>query len=288
MRRRLLATLLSLLLLAACSGSGSSDDGASSSGAAPVASDAATGAESAGEADGDAITAVPTGAPLTAGRSIIATATASVSVDDVEVAARRAVELATAAGGFLAGQQSRLEEREVHVTLRVPSVRFHQVLADVNDLGEVVQADVTTQDVTEVVVDLQSRISSARASVDRLRGLLERAGDVAQLAAVEGELARREAEMESLLGRLRVLDDRVDLSTLDVGFTEPAPPARSDGVPGFVEALRTGWTVFVDVGRVASAGVGYALPFAALVLVVGTGVVVIRRRGTGVGARHPD
>lgn len=175
----------------------------------------------------------------------------------------------------------------MHVTLRVPSERFHQVLADVSDLGEVVEADVTTQDVTEVVVDLESRISSARASVERLRDLLERAGDVAQLAAVEGELARREAEMESLLGRRRVLEDQVDLSTLDVGFTEPQP-ARSNDLPGFVDALRTGWTSFVDVGQVASAGVGYALPFAVFALVVGLSVVVIRRRGTGIGFRHPS
>ena len=267
-------------LVGACSSS-EDDDAASPDGTADHSGVAATdGDESAGGGAGrdtGSVAAVPVGVPLTVGRSVISTASAKVEVADVEVASRRAVGLATAAGGFLAAQDARLEDREIDLTLRVPSTRFHEVLDGVADLGEVLAADVRTQDVTEAVVDLEGRTVSARASIERLRALLDRAGDVVQLATVEGELAQREAELESLLGRLRVLEDQVDLSTIAVHLAEEEP-AGDDELPGFLDAAGRGWAAFVTGARVVAAGVGFVLPFALLAALLAAAPVVLRRR----------
>jgi hypothetical protein len=101
---------------------------------------------------------------------------------------------------------------------------------------------------------------------------LSGAGDVGQLAIVEGELARREAELEALQGQQRVLADQVALGTLTVNLAEePPPPEPADDIPGFGENLHRGWVALVDVGQVALATIALLLPF--LVVLVPLGIV---------------
>ena len=100
----------------------------------------------------------------------------------------------------------------------------------------------------------------------RVRGLLAQSGDVAQLALVEGELARREAELEALLGQQRVLRDQVDLATLTVHMSKDTVPSPGDDAPGFADGLRRGWVAAVDGGRITLAVAGFAVPLALVAL----------------------
>src|SRR3546814_15650108 len=139
-------------------------------------------------------------------------------LDDGTRSTLSAIDTASAAGGFLAQQEARLADGRITLALRGPTDRFHELLDAVTELGEVIEQDIGTEDVTAQVVDLESRIASAQVSVGRLRELLLGSGDVAQLATVEGELARREAALEALLGPTRLLAVRGDLAPI-----RPAP-----------------------------------------------------------------
>lgn len=287
MRRHLHATVVGSLLLVgslmACSGDddeGGGGDGATSDVAAPNEGGGSDGGTAAAEGDGGGL-GLPTGAPLQSGRSIIATAEVTVEVDEVRTGARRAADAAAAAGGFLAHQEADLAAGRATLTLRVPTERFGAVLGELESLGEVRTQGVDTEDVTDQVVDLESRIESARRSVGRVRALLEESGDVTQLATVEGELSRREADLEILLGRQRVLDDQVALATIHVELHEPAAAPdepEDDPLPGFFGGLRGGWDGFTTSASVVVTGLGYALPFLVLAAVVGSGWLWTRRR----------
>jgi hypothetical protein len=282
-RRRFLAAV-SLVAVVAVACSSPADDNASqgtgdATGGAASRDEGAAGEDASGGGD----VGLPVGEPIQAGRSIIATADVLMDVDDVSRASQRAVDAATAAGGFLAQQEALLAEGRIVLTLRVPTERFQAVLGDVADLGTVVEQHIGTEDVTDQVVDLESRIASARVSVDRLRELLTRSGDVAQLSTVEGELARREADLESLLGQQRVLADRVALATIRIDLRQPeaADPVTEDDddLPGFMGGLRGGWDGLVTVASVLVTGLGYALPFLVPFAVVGgIWLLVVRRR----------
>ena len=217
-----------------------------------------------------------------AGRSVIRTAELEVQAVDVSAAARAAVGVAERAGGFLADEQGTLgDDPSASIVLKVLPARFTAALDELAELGEVTAKRVGSDDVTEVVVDLEGRLAAARASVDRLRELLGQAADVPQVVAVESELARREGEVESLAGQLRALESQVDLATITVQLTEPAgaaSPAVSEDIPGFLAGLRTGWVAFVNVlGGVATVA-GFALPFAALAVVLGLPTLWWHRR----------
>jgi hypothetical protein len=289
-----------LLALAAAAGCGGRDDGDSTTGAGTpnAGSDAgggdgtamgAPGAEEGGgvtdeaaaNTDGGAAGAGPLAVDTVAiarARDVVRTGTMQLTVDDVDATATDVRRLATDAGGFVADEQVRARDEEVDVTVRVPADRFDDVRGAIGELGDVAEQNVEARDLTAEVVDVESRIASLRASVVRVRGLLSQSGDVAQLALVEGELARREAELEALLGQQRVLRDQVDLATLTVHMSEDAAPSPSDDGPGFVDGLRRGWVAAVDGGRIALAVAGFVLPFAVPVALVALGVRRWQRR----------
>lgn len=279
---------VALILGAGCSGGDDESDSSAESMASGSASDeAAPEATVAGgppTAEGVSL-AIDSSAQLVgAGRSVVRTAELEVEAADVGAASRAAVDIAERAGGFLADEESTLgEDPSARVVLKVLPERLTAAVDELAALGEVTAKRAGSDDVTEVVVDLEGRLAAARASVDRLRELLGQAGDVPQVVAVESELARREGEVESLAGQLRTLESQVDLATITLQLTEPAAaasPSVSEDIPGFLAGLRTGWVAFVNVVGGAATVAGFALPFAALLVVVGVPALWWRRRRT--------
>ena len=240
-------------------------------------------------AAGEGVGALPAGDPIQTGRSIIATAEVTIEVADARDAAVRATEAATAAGGFLAQQEALPADGVVTMTLRIPTESFSEVLGQLEGLGEVQSQRVDTQDVTEQVVDIESRIASAQVSVARVRDLLEQSGDVVQLATVEGELSRREADLEALLGRQRVLDDQVAMATIRLDLREPTAirTDADDALPGFLGGLENGWGGFLTAASVLVTLLGYALPFVLLAAILGGVWLKLRRRRRAVPPVEP-
>jgi hypothetical protein len=246
-RSRILGLVLAAWVLAGCAG-GSTET------AAPALS----------KAGGAASGAPAQAAPVPAGtpRQVVSTATLGIQVRDLPAAATRAGQLAVEAGGFVAGsdESGQGDGRRGRVTLKVPGDRFDRLVAAVSALGEVRSKQVATEDVTDQVVDLDARLRAQQASADRLQQLIARAATVTEVVGVEGELARRTAEVESLEGRLRVLRDRVELATITVELSPPRP-AADDSLPGFLTGLRGGWRGLRATAIVGSAVVGALLPW---------------------------
>jgi hypothetical protein len=133
-------------------------------------------------------------------------------------------------------------------------------------------------DATEEVVDLDARVASQTASVTRVRGLLAEARSIGDVVAVESELARREAELDSLTRRLAALREQVALSTLTVDLRTPgAVVPQERPAPGFLDGLTAGWEGLRTIGSAAAAVVGFVLPFLPVLGVLG-GIGWLARR----------
>jgi len=61
-----------------------------------------------------------------------------------------------------------------------------------------------------------------------------------------------------------VLTNQVELATINVRLTETADLEVNREVPGFLEALRTGWVALLNVMLGLLAAAGFLLPFAPL------------------------
>lgn len=265
--------------------SSEASSGGADGGALELGDDQAARAEEAGgggEGTGDGAELAVDTVALAQDREVIRTGVLNLSVDDVADAATEVRRIAGAAEGFVADEQQHAADAEVSITVRVPTDDFDGVRAQIADLGDVVEQTVEAQDVTAEMVDVETRIESLQKSVDRLQGMLGAAGDVIQLSTVEGELARREQELEAMLGQQRLLQDQVSLATLTVQLSEDEAPTPDDDAAGFRDGLRQGWVTFVDGGRAALAVLGFLLPFALPALLVGIPLRwwVVRRRPT--------
>lgn len=166
-------------------------------------------------------TITPVVLPSDIGRDIIYTAEIIVAVNDVARAGEQANQALAGLGGFLFGQRTvGSPEPSSLLTFKVPPESFQEALARLGEIGEVRSQNISADDVTERVVDLESRINTAAASVERLRTLLAEAGDIEVIVALENELLARETELETLRGSLRTLQDQVALATILLQLTE--------------------------------------------------------------------
>lgn len=159
--------------------------------------------------------------PADLGRDIIYTAWIAVETADVAAAAAQANSIIEGLGGFAFSQDTRTQDRAyTTLTFKVRPEQFSTALERLSNVGELVEQSVNAEDVSDIVVDLNSRISTAEVSVKRLREFLSQATDAKGVAELERELASRETNLERLRGQLRSLRDRVDLATITLSITE--------------------------------------------------------------------
>jgi hypothetical protein len=247
-------------------------------------------------------------APTDLGRRLTRTAQVRLASPDVPGAAAQVRKIAADAGGYLSDERTStgrpgaggpgtvggttdlpdLAGTEIPpaqpgtsvLTLRVPTARLDQVLQRLADVGPVLSQSQTSQDVTGEYVDTASRIANQQASVARVRALLARADTLGDVVQIEGELTRRQADLESLQARLAQLKDQTTLSTLTVSIGRPARPAvATKGIDrGFFGGLAAGWRALISGSGVALTVVGAVLPFLGLAALLAAPLVLRTRR----------
>ncbi|SMQ19633.1 protein of unknown function [Streptomyces sp. Ag82_O1-12] len=271
--RRPAPALAALLLAAALALTGCSagDDasGGSSSAADHGADDKAVSGKGPGGTGSGAKATAP---PKLAASHIIRTASLTVRVKDVPKALEQARTGTENAGGYI-GDETTTRDAEGHertrVVLRVPVEKYDEVLTGLEGTGKLLDRSAKAEDVTDQVVDVESRITTQRASVARIRELMDRATKLSDVVTLEGELSTRQADLESLLARQKSLKDRTSLATITLSLSEtPVKKAAEDDDPGFVDALAGGWSAFVTMLRWLAVAFGAVLPFAAVAALI--------------------
>lgn len=286
--RAVVPVALALALLGGCS----SNLSTASSGQVQPASGSNGKAADSGAVPGQSTTETKTGvlpqSPVVDTQQVIRSATMTVVVPDESQAATRLRAIASAHGGVVttenvvSGGQKQYYATST-VVLSVPADQLDAALTDIAAIGEVTLRTIESSDVTAKVADVDSRITTMRASIARMQDLLTRAGSVTEIAQVEGELTSRESDLESLLAQQKALAQRVAQSPITVTLTriavvEPTPVPET----GFLAGLRAGWHALKAFGVGVLTVVGALLPFLALLALLGVPVAwLVRRRTRG-------
>ncbi|WP_412067185.1 DUF4349 domain-containing protein [Rubrivirga sp. IMCC43871] len=155
--------------------------------------------------------------------------------------------MAVLTGGFVGNESSQRYADRVETTLsiRVPSARFDTLLSALSTIdGEVESRSVSVDDVTRQVADVEARLAARRAAEAQFLAILERAGSIEDVLAVQVQLQRVREEIESAEAQLRAMRDQVTLSTISVTLFEASAAGITAG-PGFVSrigrAAASGW-----------------------------------------------
>jgi hypothetical protein len=303
--------LTAAVLLSGCGASG--DDKASSGGAAaPEQAADVSGKPDQGKTgtDGKAAPAAPRSgaAQPNVARAIIKTGALAVEVDkDVNGQRQKAIGIVTTLRGMVASEDSTSTEdgriTSSNLVLKVPTASYETAIDRLSGLGRRTAIHQESSDVTEQVVDVDSRISSQRASLDRMRALLAKATTIGEIVSVESELTRREADLEALLAKQKNLSLQTELATLELTMTEKgkaAEPVKAE-THGFLSGLRGGWDAFTATFSALATAVGAMLPFLIALALIGYPIWRFRHRfrrtpipataGTPAGAplpKYPD
>jgi hypothetical protein len=185
-------------------------------------------------------------------------------------------------------------ERSINITddrsstasfvIKLPPDQVEAAVADLGSIGISRTASQGTEDVTSQVVDIDARLVTAQASLDRVRKLLENATDLGQILSLESQLTERETLVEQYKAMKRALSDRVALATLRVQLSVTPEPVEKTAVddgstkPTIGKAFRTGWNGFLKALAAILIFIGYTAPYLVMLLIGAAVVLPISRR----------
>lgn len=272
------ALCLGAALVTGCSAGSGNDSSAPAGAAAP---DAAKVADEESRAVGEAgtVSGRRSQALTVREQHLARSATLDLRVADVTKAAAAVRTAAVRSQGAVTSEEisSHSEHGWGQLVVTVPSARLDATLDQLAKVGTVESRTTSTTDETMAYTDTESRIETMRASITRIRQLIERTDDIEQLVTLEGELSTRVADLEALLAQLDAIKGRTTMSPITVSLTEEGAPA--DPEDGFLAGLAAGWDAFTGSARTTLTALGALTPFAlAGGLVLGPPVLWWRRR----------
>ncbi len=158
-------------------------------------------------------------------RLVIKSASLSLRVNDVRKTEESIRAKVAAMGGFVVNVQNNGSGQDLstNMSFRVPSQKFDAALKDLETMSlDVLNRNISGQDVTEEFVDLDSRLGNLRATRERLLGFLAKATKVADALSVNEALSNIQGEIDQIVGRQKFIKQNVALSNIDVSLVPVA------------------------------------------------------------------
>ncbi len=168
----------------------------------------------------------------------------------------------------------------------MPTAALDGALVALKQLGQVTAETQDGEDVTQQSVDLDARLSNARAAEVRLKEIMDkRTGKLADVLAVEQEIARVRGDIERMEADRKSLDRRITFALIAVELTAQRNAAMDLGPLPVSTRLRNalvdGWTAAVNSALETTIVAARTAPVLTMwVLVLAFPAWMIRRRLT--------
>lgn len=179
----------------------------------------------------------------------------NLKVTDLAKSKQRTDELVKAHGGYYASESLSKTDYESVYTLRIriPANRFDPFISSLETgEGEITFREIDARDVTDQFVDLETRLTNKKNYLLRYQELLKKAGSIKEILDIEEKIRGLEEEIESTTGRLKLLSDQVQYSTLDLTISQRhafkyTPDRRAGFTEKLKQAVTGGWFGLVDL-----------------------------------------
>jgi hypothetical protein len=169
---------------------------------------------------------------ILAKRKVIFNANVTIEVESFNEAYGKIQSIILGKGFVQSSQMDRdyviVNDEKVYVTkgvivIRVMRERFDSVLNNIKGMGELLDENIYSDDVTDVYFDTESRLKVLRLEEERLLEYLNKVDDPDTLFKYERRLTEVRGEIESMTGTLRKWDGLVELSTITINLREKYP-----------------------------------------------------------------
>lgn len=159
------------------------------------------------------------------GLKIIYTVNLAMEVENAKDTVEKITTEASKVGGYVSDSTFRQEDQYnvATVTVRIPPESLADFTEMLGESGEIKSSNMTSEDVSDQYVDLESRLKNAEAQEEQLLLIMDQAVKIEDILSVRSELNLVQQEIEMLKGQLRYLDNLVGFSTVTITITEPVP-----------------------------------------------------------------
>jgi Domain of unknown function (DUF4349) len=202
--------------------------------------------------------------------------------DEVQDTADGVVRETQAAGGYVQASsiQTRDDGGSASFTLRIPSAKLDDTLANLSKLAHVGALNQSSTDITAQTASAADRLSDARAERRALLQALGRATTDRQIASLKARLRDNRSEIAQRQGALDAQRRRADLATVAVSIDSAGQAAapEDDGAWTPRDALHDAGRVLEVAGGVALIALAVLAPLAVLAALAALGARVVRRR----------
>ena len=127
-------------------------------------------------------------------------------------------------GGYIVESNVHRESEEsisARLTVRIPEQHFQKFLTDAEgEAAEVLNRNVTGEDVTEQYIDLESRVKSKRTVEERLLEFMGKAEKTEDLLKISSDLSKVQEEIELIVGKMKYLENQTSFSTIEITMYE--------------------------------------------------------------------
>jgi hypothetical protein len=157
-------------------------------------------------------------------RKQIFTANLEIEVKNVDETILKIGNFAKDLKGYIINSSSQKsgEGKSGYLCAKIPPQNLDAFRARLKLIGTVVSDSLSGQDVTEEYYDIQTRIKNAQVLEKRLLTLVQKSGKVSDLLQVEEELSRVREKIESLQGKIKYFNTRIEMSTVNITLFEPS------------------------------------------------------------------
>ena len=171
------------------------------------------------------------------------------------------------------------------VVVRVPAEQFEAARTQLIGLGKLRTQQVSGDDVSAQLTDLDARLRNLRSQEEAIRLLMTKTTNVGETIEVQRQLGNVREQIERLAAEQARLGDAVAMSTLTLHLAEPGAVVENPGDPSPLgDALGRA----LDGAQAVLAGVivtlGYLLPLAVLLALGWLAARPFLARRTGAGA----
>ena len=185
-------------------------------------------------------------------RIVIKNASLSIVVLDPSSAMESITDMSEGMGGFVVNSNmyktttsQGLEVPVANITVRVPVDKLDQALNQIKDLAkdpeiDILNEDISGQDVTSEVTDLESRLRNLEAAEEQLLKIMDNATETEDVISVFRELTSVREEIEMIQGQVKYYRESAQLSAISVYLQAKAAlePITIGGWQPGIEAQR--------------------------------------------------
>ena len=176
---------------------------------------------------------------------IIKSASISIEIEDYEESIAKIKESVKKWKAYISEEDERNYSYQISNTLiiRVPAKYFDSIITDfIKDVKQVDTKSISSLDVTEEYIDIETRLKTKREYEKRYLKLLAQAKNIEEILKVEEQIRIIREEIEAKQGRLKYLNDRIGYSTITLNIYQYFDDLYKPGFfKNILDALQGGW-----------------------------------------------